>query len=180
MIMTFEEFSTPVNSAAPDHKPEAISIWWEFAVERVESEQFVHFKPMDDAKEAAEKWLDVICNGILAVEHSFGTETASALVNLSCERCCLYPGEMMQAAVCLNEGCGAEDIFALIESGDIDTTDLFSPMPQAEAMEVAEAAKTMRRRSSVLERLKQTEKGVESSKNKKEVERRRNNELLDI
>ena len=42
--MTFEEFSASVGAAVPNLKPDALSIWRQFAVERVESEQFVHFE----------------------------------------------------------------------------------------------------------------------------------------
>lgn len=169
--MTFEEFSVSVDAAVPNHKPEALLGWRDFATECVENGQFVHFEAMEDTAAAAEKWLDVLRNGIFAVKHSFGEDIATALVNLSCEGGCLYPDEMMQAAVCLSVGCTGKEIFDLIESGDIDSDDLFSPVSREKAMGIAETAKLMKRRSSVLMRLNRTGKAVEPSKNKTNVER---------
>ena len=78
---------------------------------------------------------------------------------------------MMQAAVCLNEGCNGEDILGLIESGDIDTTDLFSPMPRKKAMDVTEAAKSVKRHGSILERLNRTKKMTAHPEHKSNTER---------
>ena len=96
--MTYENFLIRVKELAPGCKPEAVPWWRDFAVECVDSEQFVRFKQTANKTEAVEKWLDVIYSGLKAVRKECGLETAAALVNLGLERCCLYPGEMMQAA----------------------------------------------------------------------------------
>ena len=102
--MTYENFLIRVKELAPGCKPEAVPRWRDFAVECVDSEQFVRFKQTADKTAAVEKWLDVIYSGLKAVRKECGPETVAAMVNLGLERCCLYPGEMMQAAICLENG----------------------------------------------------------------------------
>lgn len=131
--MDYEKFAETLKEAAPSHKADAVPLWRDFAAECVENEQFVHFEVIADKNAAVEKWLDVLSAGICAVSKSFGNETAAAVVNLSCEHCCLYPGEMMQAAICLENGGDGRQIFAMIESGEIDCLNLFAPMSRQEA-----------------------------------------------
>ena len=131
--MNYEQFAKTIEDLAPNHGPDAAPIWKNFAVECVDRGQFVHFEASADKEAAVERWLDVLAEGIRAVSKSFGQEAAEAVVNLSCERCCLYPGEMMQAVVCLMNGSDSKQIFEMIESGDIDCSDLFHPMSQQEA-----------------------------------------------
>ena len=85
--MTYENFLIRVKELAPGCKPEAIPWWRDFAVECVDSEQFVRFKQTANKTEAVEKWLDVIYSGLEAVRKECGLETAAALVNLGLERC---------------------------------------------------------------------------------------------
>ena len=117
-------------------------------MECVDSEQFVRFKQTASKTEAVEKWLDVIYSGLEAVRKECGLETAAALVNLGLERCCLYPGEMMQAALCLEKGENGRQIFEKIESGEIDCTDLFSPVSRRDA----EGRQTVRERLAALKK----------------------------
>lgn len=131
--MTYEDFLTSVVELAPGCKPEAVPRWRDFAVECVEKGQFVHFERTADKTAAVEKWLEVLDSGLHAVGGECGTETATALVNLSLENCCLYPGEMMQAALCLENGGNAEQILHRIETGEIDCTDLFSTISRRDA-----------------------------------------------
>ena len=71
------------------------------------------------------------------------------MVNLSRQQCCLYPGEMMQAALCLESGDNAKQIVHKIHTGEIDCTDIFSPISRREA----------EGRHAVRERLKPQPKG---------------------
>ena len=148
--MTYENFLTHVKELAPGCKPEAVPRWRDFAVECVDSEQFVRFKQTADKTAAVEKWLDVIYSGLKAVRKECGPETVAAMVNLGLERCCLYPGEMMQAALGLEKGENGRQIFAKIESGEIDCTDLFSPVSRREA----EGRRTVRERLTALKKRK--------------------------
>ena len=91
-------------------------------MECVDSKQFVRFKQTADKTTAVEKWLDLLYSGLKAVGKNCGPETAAALVDLGLERCCLYPGKMMQAALCLEKGENGRQIFEKIESGEIDCT----------------------------------------------------------
>ena len=147
--MTYENFLARVKELAPGCKPEAIPRWRNFAVECVDSKQFVRFKPTADKTAAVENWLDVLYSGLKAARKECGPETAAAVVNLSLERCCLYPGEMMQAALCLERGENARQIFDKIQSGEIDCTDIFTPISRREA----------KGRQAVRERLKSPASG---------------------
>lgn len=62
---------------APGCKPEAIPRWRDFAVECVDSEQFVRFKQTANKTAAVEKWLDVLYSGLKAVRKECGPETAA-------------------------------------------------------------------------------------------------------
>lgn len=153
--MTYENFLTRVKELAPGCKPEAVPRWRDFAVECVDSEQFVRFKQTANKTAAVEKWLDVLYSGLKAVRKECGPETAAAVVNLSLEQCCLYPGEMMQAALCVERGENGRQIFEKIESGEIDCTDLFSAVSRRDA----EGRRTVRERLKALKKKK--EKGNE-------------------
>ena len=131
--MDYKKFADTIKNFAPDHKAEAIPIWRDFAAECVDREQFVHFEVTTDKASAVEKWLEVLSAGFCAVSENFGKKAASSVVNLSCERCCLYPGEMMQAAICLENGGSSKQILAMIESGELDCSNLFEPMSRQEA-----------------------------------------------
>lgn len=147
--MIYENFITLVKELAPGCKPEAIPRWRDFAAECVDSEQFVHFKRTADKNTAVESWLDVLYSGFKAVRKECGLETATAVIDLSLEPCCLYPGEMMQAALCLEKGKNARQIFDKIQSGEIDCIDLFTVVSRREA----------EGRQSVRERLKSPASG---------------------
>ena len=128
--MDYRQFAETIEELAPNHKPDAIRIWKNFAAECVDRGQFVHFEALADKEAAVERWLDILAEGFRAVSKSFGHEAAGAVVNLSCEHCCIYPGEMMQAAVYLKNGYSSKQILAMIESGEIDSSNLFHPMSQ--------------------------------------------------
>ena len=156
--MTYENFLTSVQELAPGCKPEAIPRWQDFAVECVDNGQFVQFEHTADKTAATEKWLNALHSGIQAVSKECEPETAAAMVNLSLQQCCLYPGEMMQAALCLENGDTARQIVHKIHTGEIDCTDIFSPISRREA----------EGRRSVRDRLKSQAKG---GKRRKDGER---------
>jgi len=131
--MNDTKFAALVHELAPKHGQAAIPAWIKFAAECVECEQFVHFKSTGDKEADKGKWLDALYAGFCAVRESYGQEAAAALIDLGCEPCCLYPGEMMQAAVCLERGMDGNGIMELIEYGDIDASDLFAPLSKEEA-----------------------------------------------
>jgi len=155
--MTHENFLNRIKEMAPGCKPEAISRWRDFAVECVEAEQFVQFQRTEDKAAAVEKWLDVLCAGPQAVREECGPETASAVIGLSLEACCLYPGEMMRAALCLENGGDAKQISRKIEDGEIDRIDLFSPISRKEA----EGCQIVRKRLNASKKRGRQEKGGE-------------------
>ncbi|MCM1234940.1 MAG: hypothetical protein NC489_32985 [Ruminococcus flavefaciens] len=155
--MTYENFLTSVMELAPGCKPEAVPRWQDFAVECVESEQFVRFQQTEDKATAVERWLDVLSSGLQAVGDECGPKTAAAVVGLSLEHCCLYPGEMMQAALCLEHGGDAKEISRKIENGEIDCTDLFSPISRREA----EGRRAVRERLNAPKKSGQQKKGGE-------------------
>ena len=72
------------------------------------------------------------------------------MVNLSLEQGCLYPGEMMQAALCVEKGENGKQIFEKIESGEIDCIDLFSAVSRRNA----EGRRTVRERLAALKKRK--------------------------
>ena len=146
--MIYENFLAQVKELPPGCKPEAVPRWRDFAVECVDSKQFVRFKPTADKTAAVENWLDVLYSGLKAARKECGPETAAAVVNLSLERCCLYPGEMMQAALCVERGENGRQIFEKIESGEIDCTDLFSAVSRRDA----EGRRTVRERLKALKK----------------------------
>lgn len=164
--MDEKTFTVSVKKIAPRLKAEAIQCWIDFAVECVARGQYVNFEVTGDKSLAAEKWLDALYAGFCAVKHSFGEDVAKELVGLSRKKCCLYPGEMMQAAVILREDCGAEDVIEAIESGLIDPEDLFSPITLFEALGIdgPDEEPIPTPRPSVLERLKHLENDGSSVK----------------
>lgn len=123
--MKRDDFSLALDALLPGCDPEAASKWAEFANECVESGQFVHFIPAEhDA--AVEKWLDAVFVGLCDVKQEYGPEIAAKVAELSCQRCALYPGEMLQAARVLeNGGAGMDGVF-------LQTGKLYAPVRGAD------------------------------------------------
>ena len=118
--MKQDEFTLALNALLPGCDPEAAGKWAEFAAECVDQEQFVHFIPMEhDA--AIEKWLDTTFAGLCAVKEEYGPEIAAKVADLACQRCALYPGEMLVAAMILEGGGDAERIASMLAQGDLET-----------------------------------------------------------
>lgn len=117
--MKREEFTLALNALLPSCNPEAAGKWAEFAAECVDREQFVHFIPMEhDA--AVEKWLDTTFAGLCAVKWEYDLEIAEKVADLACQRCALYPGEMLVAAMVLEGGGDAERIASMQAHGDME------------------------------------------------------------
>lgn len=116
--MKREEFALALNALLPGCDPEAASKWAEFAAGCVNHEQFVYLIPTEYYT-AVEKWLDATYAGLYAVKQEYGPEIAAQVAGLSCQRCALYPGEMLPAAAVLKNGGDAERINALMASGDL-------------------------------------------------------------
>ena len=168
--MDYENFSASMKEIAPMHKPEADPVWRDFAVESEELEQYVNYEVIADKSLAVEKWLDVLYAGFCAVKESFGQELAAAVIDLGCERSCLYPGEMMQAAVCLEYGGDAQKIADMIDSGKIDYPDIFSPVSQQEARDAMRSMEAERPNSVIAQLKNQPQPGRTKTAPKKGAE----------
>jgi len=127
--MKKETFQKQFRELLPGSKPEAARAWQRFAEECVDNEQYVHFKAAKSRDACVEEWLEVLYEGLRQTKLNFGVKLAARVSDLGCESCCLYPGEMTQAAEYLLQGSGVEEIMEGIKSGDIDCVDLFSVMP---------------------------------------------------
>ncbi len=127
--MTKSDFFAALHTAAPGSTPEAVQKWIDFAAECVREEQYANFTPSTDPEANVENWLDTLCGGVYAVRAEYGGELAGKLVSLSLDNCCLYPGEMLQAAECLRDGGTAEIISAKIISDEIESEQPFFPVP---------------------------------------------------
>lgn len=119
-------FVEKFHALLPECQPGAAQPWCDFAVERVDQQQYVHFKAAESREASIAGWLDVLYEGLRQTKETFGPELAAKVGDLSMAHCCLYPGEMPRAAECLRDGNGAQEIMAKIESGEIDCPDLFS------------------------------------------------------
>lgn len=132
--MKHEEFALALNVLLPDCDPEAAEKWAEFAAECVDHEQFVYFIPTE-YHTAVEKWLDATYTGLYAVKQEFGPEIAAQVAGLSCQRCALYPGEMLPAAAVLKNGGDAERISGMMESGTLEMAEpFFLDLPDGAAL----------------------------------------------
>lgn len=127
--MTRADFFAVLHTAAPGSTPEAVQRWIDFAANCVSEGQYANFTPSMDAEADVEKWLDTLCGGLYAVRAEYGGELAGKLVELSLDNCCLYPGEMLQAAACLRDGGTAETISGKIASDEIESEQPFFPVP---------------------------------------------------
>lgn len=127
--MNPKEFIDKFHTLLPDCPPEAAQLWYDFAIACVEQKQYVHFKASENREVSVENWLEVLYKGLRQTKETFGAKLATKVGSLSCEGCCLYPGEMPGAAECLREGDSTQEIWAKIESGKFDYPDPFSAIP---------------------------------------------------
>ena len=132
--MKREEFALALNALLPGCDQEAAEKWAEFAAECVDHEQFVYFIPTE-YHTAVEKWLDATYAGLYAVKQEHGPEIAAQVAGLSCQRCALYPGEMLPAAVVLKNGGDAEQISGMMASGILEMNEpFFLDLPDGAAL----------------------------------------------
>ena len=132
--MKHEEFALALNALLPGCDPEAAEKWAEFAAECVDHEQFVYFIPTE-YHTAVEKWLDATYAGLYAVKQEYGPEIAAQVAGLSCQRCALYPGEMLPAAAVLKNGGDAERISGMMASGTLEMKEpFFLDLPDGAAL----------------------------------------------
>lgn len=129
------DFFASMHTAAPGSTPEAVQKMIDFAVECVQQEQYANFTPSKDQEASVERWLDTLCGGVYAVRAEYGAELAGKLVSLGLDNCCLYPGEMLQAAACLRDGGTAETILNKIAADEIESEQPFFPVPVHPLME---------------------------------------------
>ncbi len=127
--MNQKKFIEKFHVLLPECQPEAAQLWCDFASECVNQRQYVHFQAAENRDASIENWLEVLYEGLRQIKETFGAELAAKVGALSCEHCCLYPGEMPKAAECLRDGSNAQDILAKIESGKIDCADPFFAVP---------------------------------------------------
>lgn len=138
--MGHEDFAAAVRKMSPVQEGEGIRHWMGFADANVENGMFVGFKAEGDRSLEEERWLDVLYAGFRAVEESFGQEVLDALIGLDLEGCCLYPGEMMLAAVCLENGINARQLLVLMDTCILEADDPFCILSRKEAeRQVADA-----------------------------------------
>lgn len=134
--MSRDDFLSVIRHLEVERPQEAAKKWEMFAAECVDEGQFVDFKPAESRDASIERWLDTICGGLYAVHTAYGPETAAKVAALSLEQCCLYPGEMLQAAECLQNGGNAETIITMIREDKIEAEEPFFPrLPQGAAWE---------------------------------------------
>lgn len=131
--MTYDQFTSVIRSYFPTSKPEALPVWQEFVEENLSDGHTVRVEEVSD-KAAREKWYDVLCGGFFLVREKMGQAAAISVINVSCEHCCLYPGEMVQAAVCLQNGESGMDIMEKIRIDEIESQQPFFPEPPAEIL----------------------------------------------
>lgn len=127
--MTRADFFATLHTVTPGSTPEAAQKWIDFAAKCVSEGQYANFTASKGREDNIESWLDTLCGGVYAVRAEYGAELAGKLVSLSLNNCCLYPGEMLQAAECLRDGGTAEMISGKIASGEIQSERSFFPVP---------------------------------------------------
>lgn len=131
--MNGEDFFTAVRKLSPVQDEEAIRYWKGFVDGCVEHGQFVGLEATADGRQETEKWLDTLYSTFCLVKDSFGQEVADVLIGLSREGYCLYPGEMMQAAACLENGVNVRQLLVLMDTGFLEADAPFSIMSREEA-----------------------------------------------
>ena len=132
--MNREEFGLALNALLPNCNPEAASELAEFVSECVVLEEYAYFIPLEQDA-AVEKWLDAVFAGLYAVKQEYGPEIAARVAGLCCQRCALYPSEMLPAAAVLKSGGDVKQISAMIDSGDLETDGpFFFDLPDGAAL----------------------------------------------
>lgn len=123
------DFFAALHTVALGSTPEAAQKWIDFAAECVSEGQYANFTSSKDWEASVEKWLDTLCGGVYAVRAEYGAKLAGKLVNLGLDNCCVYPGEMLQAAEYLQNGGTAKIILDKIANTEIESERPFFPVP---------------------------------------------------
>ncbi|WP_330684681.1 DUF4314 domain-containing protein [uncultured Acetatifactor sp.] len=138
--MGHEDFLEAVREMSPVQEEGCIRQWMGFAHENAEMGMFIDFREEGDKDQEEERWLDILHAGFCAVREGFSQEVLDALIGLGLESCILYPGEMVQAAVCLEHGINARQLFVLMDACILEAEDPFRILSREEAeREVADA-----------------------------------------
>ena len=102
---------------------EGVKKWVVWAEECVDNKQYDGFREMPRIA-ALEKWLDSYYSAFKRILKEFGREAAIKVINLSQERLCLYPYEMLSAARTLDNGGTGTDILQMMNEGTLDTVNV--------------------------------------------------------
>lgn len=173
--MRYNDFYTAIDKLVPEHRKEAAACWLSCAFDLVERDIFVDFEPISNKLLAVQNWLDALCCGFRAVNREFGQKAAEAVINLGCDHVYPFPGQMMQAAICLERGMDANEIRGLLDTDKIIFQDLFVPASRYTAEQLVDSEGIVRCRRSVLSSLSTTRHQPENKKSapRKSAERER-------
>lgn len=134
--MNKKEFGLALNALLPHCDPNAPQKWAEFAARCVNHELFVYVIPTE-YHAAVEKWLDNFYAGLYAVKQEYGEEIATQMAGLPCQRCDLFPGQMMNAAEILKDGGTAEELRKMDSDGTLKLAEPhFFDLPDEAALTV--------------------------------------------
>lgn len=111
------------------------SKWIDFATECVDLGRYVDFAKVEDHSVAVNRWLETLLSGLLEVQKRYSTSIAKQVCDLALLPNCLYPSEMLQAAVHFQNGGNLKEIIKMIESGAIEGAEPFFPKFTDEAGE---------------------------------------------
>ena len=84
-------FIKKFHTLLPECQPEAAQPWCDFAVERVDQQQYVHFKAAESQEASIASWLDVLYEGLRQTRETFGPELAAKVASLGLDHCCPTP-----------------------------------------------------------------------------------------
>ena len=62
--MNQKDFIEKFHTLLPKCQPEAAQLWCDFAAERVEQQQYVHFKAAESRDASVAEWLEVLYKGL--------------------------------------------------------------------------------------------------------------------
>ena len=75
-------FIEKIHALLSECPPEAAQPWYDFAVERVDQQQYVNFKAAESRDESVAEWLDALYEGLRQIKESFGPELAAKVAAL--------------------------------------------------------------------------------------------------
>lgn len=124
-----KQFTELAGQLMPECSQEALKTWVAFAKECVDLEQYVDFKTDPDRNEAVGRWLETLLVGLYISKIRYGEEAAEKVCSLGQleKPMCLYPSEILQAAVQFEMGCSQEEVTEMVKNGEIDACIPFFP-----------------------------------------------------